>query len=73
VSEEETRRALREALQALTEGGETVEVSPTAQGITTDRLFELADEVRRNESRPDVMIAWAESGALTYTLSPSLD
>jgi hypothetical protein len=72
VSDESARVALREALQALTERGETVEVSPTTEGITTDRLVELAEEVRRSESRPDIKIEWIETGALVYVLGPSM-
>jgi hypothetical protein len=63
VSDEIARAALRDALDALAERGETVEVFATVQGVTTDRLFDLAADLR-NELRPDAGIAWVGSGAL---------
>jgi hypothetical protein len=48
MSENEARMALRKALEALVERGQTVAVSPTDHEMTTDQLFELADEVRND-------------------------
>ena len=63
--------ALRKALEALVERGQTVAVSPTDHEITTDQLFELADEVR-NDIEPEANIVWLENGALAYVLGLSL-
>jgi hypothetical protein len=71
MSENEARMALRKALEALVERGQTVAVSPTDHEITTDQLFELADEVR-NDIEPEANIVWLENGALAYVLGLSL-
>lgn len=63
--------ALRKALEALVERGQTVAVSPTDHEMTTDQLFELADEVR-NDIEPEANIVWLENGALAYVLGLSL-
>jgi hypothetical protein len=71
MSENEARMALRKALEALVERGQTVAVSPTDHEITTDQLFELADEVR-NDIEPEANIVWLQNGALAYVLGLSL-
>ena len=71
MSEDDARIALRKALEALVERGQTVAVSPTDHNLTTDRLFELADEVR-NDIEPEANIVWLENGALAYVLGLSL-
>ena len=63
--------ALRKALEALVERGQTVAVSPTDHEITTDQLFELADEVR-NDIEPEANIVWLQNVALAYVLGLSL-
>jgi hypothetical protein len=62
------RGALRNALEGLVQGSETIEVSPTGHNVTTWQLFDLAREVR---ARAGVSIAWLDNGALTYVLLPS--
>jgi hypothetical protein len=71
MSENEARMALRKALEALVERGQTVAVSPTDHEMTTDQLFELADEVR-NDIEPEANIVWLQNGALAYVLGLSL-
>jgi hypothetical protein len=63
--------ALRKALEALIERGQTVAVSPTDHEMTTNQLFEVADEVR-NDIEPEANIVWLENGALAYVLGLSL-
>ena len=46
MSIDSARTALRYALEALIERGETVRVWPAAHGVTTEKLFELATELR---------------------------
>jgi hypothetical protein len=50
-------------------GGPSVAVSPTEHGISTNRLHNLADELR-SELRPDALIEWADDGSLR--LAPGL-
>jgi hypothetical protein len=71
VSENEARIALQKALEALIERGQTVAVSPIDHKMTTDQLFELADEVR-DDIEPEANIVWLENGALAYVLGLSL-
>jgi hypothetical protein len=63
--------ALRKALEALIQRGQTVAVSPTDHEMTTNQLFEVADEVR-NDIEPEANIVWLENGALAYVLGLSL-
>ena len=63
------RAALRNALETLLDGGETLEVSPTAHNVTTWQLFDLAREVR---DKAGVSLAWVDNGALIYVLLPSM-
>lgn len=55
MSIEGARSALRSALEALIERGETVKVWPAAQGVTTEQLFDLATEIR-DQLRPEANV-----------------
>jgi hypothetical protein len=68
VTEESARAALREALDALIERGETIKVSPTVHDVATLRLFELAKALRE-ESRPDANVESVD-GSLAFVLLP---
>ncbi len=62
MGETEARRALQEALEAVVDGS-SPSVSPTECGVSTDRLFEIADELR-SELRPGARIEWNDDGSL---------
>jgi len=72
VSDESARAALRDALSALVERGETVGVAATNHQMATARLFDLARQLR-DEQHPEANVAWIEEGgALKYVLAPSM-
>lgn len=69
VTAEDATIELEKALNALTERGEIVAVSPTVQEVSPTRLYELANEVR-GRLRPDAEISLLDD-RLTYKLGRS--
>lgn len=64
MGELEAREALQDALAGMVEGP-SVSVSPTEYGVSTNRLFEIADELR-SELRPGALIEWNDDGSLRF-------
>jgi hypothetical protein len=64
MGETEARQALQEALAGMVDGP-SASVSPASYGVSADRLFEIADELR-GELRSVASIEWNDDGSLRF-------
>ena len=64
MGETEARQALVDALAGMVDGP-SASVSPAEHGVSTERLFEIADELR-GELRPGALIEWNDDGSLRF-------
>jgi hypothetical protein len=64
MGETEAREALHHALATMIDGP-SPSVSPTDFGVSADRLFEIADELRQ-EFHPGALIEWNDDGSLRF-------
>lgn len=64
MGENEARQALHHALEAMIDSP-SPSVSPTEYGVSTETLFEIADELRK-ELHPGALIEWNDDGSLRF-------
>jgi hypothetical protein len=64
MGETEARQALTDALAGVVDGP-SASLSPTEYGVSAERLYALADELR-GELRPGASIEWNDDGSLRF-------